>query len=171
MYTQQRMQKSSEEWAIGTKTVVDALITAYQAMNTGEVVTIKYTIATIDRFNRENPTVEGYDTVTDYGNFLTVNNLMEIHYRNSSVDYCRLMNDISTIRIRWYDRVDCPIIDWLMYIHYDASDRSFPQIIDNIEVDCDDDRGYESLMVWYTDYCSKELYDDITIDEQQEFDN
>ena len=171
MYTRERMQKSSEEWEIGTKTVVDALITAYQAMNTGEVRAIKYTVATVDRYNRANPIVEGYDTVTDYGEYIAVNNLMEIWYSNSSVDYYKILDGESDINLRWYDRADVVIIDWVMPIHYDATVRSFPQIIDAIEIDCNDDNGYQSLMVWYADYCSKELYDDITIDEAQEFDN
>ena len=171
MYTMERLEKTDEEWKIGTQTVVDALITAYQYMDCGAIETIKYTIATIDRYNRNCPAIEGYDTVIDFGAIISIDSLMDVSYHEVTVDCWETMKNESNVRITWTNRSGSTITDLLLPIHYDATSFSFPQILDNIEVDLGDDCGYVSLMTWYADHCSKEIYDDITNEEAQEFDN
>lgn len=147
---------TTDEWAIKTQTVADALSTAYDAMDEGTVAEITFKLATVKKATQEY--VREY-VVVDNG--LTLESgILDMKVRMSRIATHDLEFEphitLSWDATRHYDNA----VELPLFVNANASRFAYVDVIDEIIID--DGIDESDLMTWYENHCMNELEDDIT---------
>lgn len=167
MYTDAQQTYTLEEQKSKARWVADALARAYEGMEDGSVASITYHIQTTHKANP--PIVHASYTVVDNGSYIE-SGILTVRATRTEVEYRDNYNGPS-IHIEWYagTHATTPVCELLLNVDPRAVIWTISDVIESIEID---DGVYEhDLLDWYSDVCSRELYDDITDQQEQEFED
>lgn len=170
MYTNYQQAYTTEEQTIKTQFVADALIRAYAGMEEGTVACLTYHIQTMRKpRNGEAPSISHDYVVTDNGAELE-SGILSVRATDTRVEFRDSYNGPS-ILIGWYatTRDLTPVCELLLAVDPRAVIWTLSDVIASITVD--DGLDESDLLDWYSDVCSRELYDDITDQEAQDLED
>lgn len=160
-------QRDADIWHVKTQQTADALTCAYEHMTTGDVDVIRFTIQSVD-FRQRVAVVENEHTLTDFGDFIDLDDVLQVRTANSMATVYDSRNGPQIV-LTWYDRAGQTIVEQWYYVNPHASNSalSFPQCIGQITVRTGT-RDVLDLMDWYVQTCMDEVEEDITAEESDD---
>ena len=160
-----------KDWNTIARAVAIKLQTAYDSMESGNVIQINLTMSQHNKYYDNTTDITNQQTLVDTGSeFGTAGCLVSVNYDRVEV---RALDNIGegSIAISWSKKgVIFPVAETVLYINNESSRYNHNAVLEDVEV-VDEDGEEWPLDAWYSSYLDAQQEQDITESEQEDLEN